>query len=187
VKRAAAIVCYGASAIAISVVVAVGLSIAFVIERDLYWIRGLGWSALIALLLALCASPIARVVPRIAGAIAIFRRALGISAAALACVHGSFALTLYFDSVGAAWEMPWARSGLIAALILIALWVTSFPIAVRVMRIKHWKELHRLAYGAAILAAHHVLLAPFTDRAIALGAFGVALAIGLLRLVPQRR
>lgn len=190
-KRIAAIVCYGAALAAMSALFAIGASRTFALDRELYLVRASGWCALVSLLSALVASPIGRLLggirkrsfePRVAA----FRRAFGISAAALATLHAAMALNTYLAT---AWErlldVAWIRGGVLAWCILAALWITSFPFLVRVARVKLWKPLHRLAYVAAFFALQHAILSPFAPRAWVLLAFGAALAIAPLRLIPR--
>jgi sulfoxide reductase heme-binding subunit YedZ len=192
VRRWAALTCYGAALGAAALLGLLGLRHAFGLERELWWVRSSGWAALGALLLALCATPTKRVLERWRGRslekpTKAFRRALGISAAALATLHGGVALSTYLrGSLGPLVDYPWLRGGLLALAVLLALWLTSYPRVVRALRVKLWKPLHRLAFVAALLAFQHVMLSPMAPRGWALGVFGAALAAGLLRLLPQR-
>jgi DMSO/TMAO reductase YedYZ heme-binding membrane subunit len=188
-KRAAAIVCYGAAAIAVAGLLTIGLGHTFELERTLYLLRATGWSALVALLLALSASPIARLVSAIQKRpldpiAAAFRRALGISAAALASVHAAIAVGGYVE-----WDRlldaAWIRGGLLAWCILAALWITSYPRFVKLARVKLWRPLHRLAYAAGFFALQHAILSPLAPRGWVLFVFGLALVIAPLRLLPR--
>ena len=152
-----------------------------------------GWLALSALALALCATPVRRVLRRIradhplAARAPAWRRRFGITAAVLALLHGGIAMGGYLDDArSAVLSWPHLRAGLVAACILTALLVSSFPAAVRALRIRLWKPLHRLAYVAALLVLQHLLLSPLAPRAVTLGLFGALLVIGLLRWLPAR-
>lgn len=192
-RRLAALVGYGGALALAIALFAIGLSRSWALERELFWLSASGWLALSALLLALSATPIGRLIglvsKRRAGAmVAALRRALGISAAALATVHGALALRTYLgDSLAHLWDLPWVRGGLVAWAILVALWITSFKRPVQALRVRAWKPLHRLAYVAALFALQHTLLAPLAPRGWVLAVFGAALVIGAGRLLPQRR
>jgi DMSO/TMAO reductase YedYZ heme-binding membrane subunit len=148
--------------------------------------RWLGWIALAGLCAALCASPLRRLCPaRWSANIARARRALGIGAAACALLHATLA---WLDGAWAGWRVlqdPQLRAGACAALILGVLWATSYPRSVKRMRLRSWKELHRLAYPALAFASLHVALGPFAPLRPLLWLLGVTLGFGLLRLLPQ--
>ena len=192
-KRLAAVVCYGAAVALAIALFAIGLSRSWALERELFWLRASGWLAVSTLLLALSATPIGRSISLVSRRplgpwIAALRRALGVSAAALATLHGGVALRTYLGgSLAHLWDLPWVRGGILAWAILLALWITSYPRLVERLRVRSWKPLHRLAYVAAIFALQHTLLAPLAPRGWVIGVFGVALVIGLGRLLPQRR
>lgn len=176
-----------------ALVIAAGAGREWAIERDLAWIRGTAWCAMIGLGLALCATPIGAVLVRLGRAtpkhVTAIRRALGISAAALATLHAGLALTTWLSD---AWQvtltLSWIRSGVLAWAVLAALWLTSFPRLVARLRIASlWKPLHRLAWVAFALALHHAMLSPFAPRDAVMTAAVVVVAIALLRLVRARR
>jgi sulfoxide reductase heme-binding subunit YedZ len=190
-KRLAAIACYGTALAAMGVFFVLGLSRAFALEREIFWLQASGWGALIALIGALSTSPIARVVALArkrsveAGASA-FRRALGITAAALATGHAALAISTYLAD---AWlrtlAVPWMRGGALAWAILAALWLTSYPALVRALRVKLWKPLHRLAYAAALFAFQHAILSPLAPRTWVLIALAGLVLLWPLRLLPR--
>jgi sulfoxide reductase heme-binding subunit YedZ len=192
-QRLAAIVCVAVVGAAALAVLAMGRGIGWSFERDLWWVRASGWGALLALLGSLCATPIGRVapylgVPAIAAYVPAFRRALGLTSAALATVHAAVALATYLrDALDLVLELAWTRAGVVGWTILVALAITSFPRVVKLARVRAWKALHRLAYVAALVVLQHVLLAPLAPRGWVLTAFGGTLALGLLRVVPARR
>src|SRR5690606_12809591 len=129
-KRLAAAACYGTAFVLAIAFFAMGLSRAWAFERELFWLRASGWLASSALLLALSATPIARAsslaLRRPLGPlIAALRRALGVSAAALATLHGALALHTYLGgSLAHLWDLAWVRGGILAWAILLALWIT---------------------------------------------------------------
>jgi sulfoxide reductase heme-binding subunit YedZ len=116
-----------------------------------------------------------------------WRRALGITAAGLAAVHGAVALVTYLQgqwrTVG---DWPYLRAGAVALLLLLLLLLTSFPRWVARLRVKLWKPLHRLAYVAAFFVFQHLLLAPFAGERLVLGLFAALVAVELLRFLPYR-
>ncbi len=161
--------------------------------RMLWLARGTGWSALVALSLALSATPagrlLARLAPhaRLAPWVAAFRRAFGIAAASLALIH---ATTVLGGTLRGAWgallSFAYLRAGLVALLILTVMLLTSFPWLVRRLHVRLWKPLHRLGYVAALLVLEHLVLSPFAPRAVIFALFGTLAAFGLLRLLPAR-
>lgn len=158
-------------------------------ETALLALRASGWIAAIALLGAIAASPIARLVPRTAGRIGRVRRALGITAGSVAIGHALVALATYLEP-GDRWasiaSIAWLRSGALALAVLVPLLLTSFPGPTRILRVRAWKPLHRLAYPAILLVLHHLVLGPFAPRSwlVAMTVLvGLALAA---RLLPRR-
>lgn len=192
-QRLAALVCATLVAVATLAVLAIGRELGWAFERDLWWVRASGWGALLALLASLCATPIGRVAPYlrarvIAAYVPAFRRALGLTSAALATVHAAVAIATYLrDPLDSILELAWTRAGVVGWAILVVLAITSFPRLVKLARVRAWKALHRLAYVAALAVLLHVLLAPLAPRGWVLAAFGGTLALGLLRAVPPRR
>lgn len=190
-KTIAAVICYGGALAAMIALFAIGLSITYGLEREIYWLRASGWGAVIALVLALTMTPIGRVIAlvrrrSVEPPIAAIRRALGITAAMLATLHGGLAISTYLSDV---WTrtlgVAWMRGGALAWFILAALWITSYPSLVRSLRVKLWKPLHRLAYVAGIFAFQHAILSPLAPRGWVLLAFGIALLLAPLRFLPR--
>ncbi len=189
-RTLAAIVCYGAGFSMLAVVVILAASKSYALERELFFLRASGWSALAALLGALCASPIARILKYFTKApfpVGPFRRALGITAAVLASIHAAAALTTYLArSLAHILDIAWIRDGVVAWAILLLLLLTSYPRIVRALRIELWKPLHRLAYAAAFFVFLHTILSPLAARALVLAVFGLAVSVGLARFLPSR-
>ena len=179
---------YAIGALAITGVGLYGMQAEWIVERELLWIRGSAWCAIVALGLALCATPVGRVLVRLKrttpARVTRVRRALGITTAALATLHGTLALFTYLRG---SWmhllDLAWLRSGVIALVILVALWVTSYPIVVKRAKVRLWKPLHRLAYVAFALAVHHAMTSPFAPRAWVLSLAAVVAVVALLRFV----
>jgi sulfoxide reductase heme-binding subunit YedZ len=158
-------------------------------ERELLFARGSGWLACAMLLLALAVTAVDRVFrPRWPLPAPVLRRALGMGAAWLACVHALIAL---IGRLQGKWHVVLESAQLIAGLtalaVLVLLLLTSFDAVIRASKLRAWKELHRLAYAAALLVAQHVLLGPFASRRLALGLLLAIAALLALRLLPRRR
>lgn len=182
---------YVAVGLGLSALFAFGWAEAWAFERELFWLRASGWAGATLLLASIVTTPIGRLAGRFMAKPPSFgplRRALGLSAAACASLHAGVALATY---LGGAWgqllALAWLRAGVLALLLLLALWLTSYPRVVRALRVKLWKPLHRLVFVAALLALQHALLSPMADRAWVLGVFGLGGLLALLRLVPQAR
>lgn len=131
----------------------------------------LGFTACVLLATVLAFTPLRVLFPKWGVALALnrHRRLVGVSAFVYAALH--FATHLIYESVGNdgsihlldalpgilrnAIHKPFQLVGLIALAILFVLAVTSFNGMVRWLGGKVWKNLHRLAYVAAGLAAYH--------------------------------
>ncbi|MEM1177814.1 MAG: ferric reductase-like transmembrane domain-containing protein [Acidobacteriota bacterium] len=169
--------------------------------RDVALLRGTGWLACAALLLSLVMSPLGRlhgwwILHRgqgssqrtVVGSWAAYRRAFGVVAGCGAALHAAVALSTYlWTSWRALLEVPYLRSGTVALWLLLALLVTSFRGPVVAMGLVGWKSLHRLAYVAAALVLHHLLLAPFAPRGLTLVVFGLTAVVAPLRWLRARR
>lgn len=145
-------------------------------------VRGLGYLAFIALSAALCVSPLRGVL----GERAKLRRALGLAAASSAALHGFAAITSSPLSVGEQFADAHLRFGMGALAVLCLLALTSFPRIVRGLRLRSWKELHRLAYFAWCCALLHALLSPYVWLTCLFALAVVVLALGIGRLWPRR-
>lgn len=170
---------------------AIALSLPYPLEREVWLARASGWMALVALAGALCVTPLSGPLEALGLPAArrhATRRALGVTSAWLALLHAAVALSTYLSwNWAVVIRRPHLRAGLVAAAVLALLLATSYPRVVRALRMTTWKELHRLAYVAALLTALHVLQSPFADRALSLVFFGGLLAVGLGRLLGRRR
>jgi len=92
-----------------------------------------------------------------------FRRAFGLLGFYYVMLH--LAVWLWLDhwfNWGAIWaeilKRPYITIGMVAAIILVPLAVTSNDMAVRQMRTEAWRRLHWWAYPATALGAVHFLL-----------------------------
>lgn len=93
-------------------------------------------------------------------ALARFRRLMGLTVFAYACLH----LTAYvWLDMGAEWaevvadvaKRPFIALGMACWLLLLALALTSFNAAVRWLGGARWRALHRAVYAVAVLAVLH--------------------------------
>lgn len=195
-KTLAAVTCAG---LVLATGVACGLyawGLSYSLEQEIWLLRATGYMALGALFVSLSVTPAARLgsyLRRLRGHGAVslvrwqaFRRAFGITAALCAGVHGAWAFATY---LGESWTpivtLPYLRAGLVALAILGVLLLTSFPQLLALLRVRLWKELHRLAYVAAFFVFQHLLLSPFAPRRLTLVLFAGLLLFGLLRWLPK--
>ena len=150
--------------------------------------RLLGWTALVALCATLCVSPLARlyysVRPEPSAWVREIRRALGLTAASAALAHALLALATVPATSAGLFAAPRLRSGAAALLVLVVLYLTSFQTLVRRLHLAFWKPLHRLAYLALVLAAHHALTSAFVSAWAVGWLVGATLLVGALRFVP---
>ncbi len=89
------------------------------------------------------------------------RRAIGVSAAYFATLHGAIALWGQLGGIGEISLLPplfkWSLAGgAIALFILLIMAVTSFDKVVSFMTFRKWKWLHRLVYIGLILVVLHI-------------------------------
>lgn len=125
------------------------------------WLGGL---CTLLLYLALIPGPLYSVFPRLPGR-AVFvaaRRALGVSAAVTAGLHGYHSIVDWIGGLDGLkyWGTDYCVSlllGAIAWIILVALAATSFDLAASRMGAR-WKQLHRGVYVAALLVVAHAMM-----------------------------
>ena len=89
------------------------------------------------------------------------RRAIGVSAAYFAVLHGAVALWGQLGGISELTLLPaifkWSlAAGAFAVVVLLAMAATSFDKVVTFMTVKRWKLLHRLTYLAWILVVLHI-------------------------------
>jgi sulfoxide reductase heme-binding subunit YedZ len=162
------------------------------VAQQLLFTRGSGWLALSTLLLSLSCTPAGRIAARFGfsrmPSVAVLRRALGMGAAWLALLHALIALSRTLSwNWAATWHWPHLRAGLTALAVLVLLLATSFNAVIARLRLTFFKELHRLAYVAALLSLQHLLLAPFAPRGFALSLFSAVLLLGFARFLRPPR
>lgn len=144
--------------------------------------RALGYASFLLLSAALCVSPLARWVRESAK----LRRALGLAAAAMTWIHVMIAATSSPLTLSDQLADPHLRFGFGGFAVLCVLAITSFPRVVGWLKLRSWKELHRLAYVAWICALLHGLLSPYAWLRALCSIAASVLIVGLLRLLPRR-
>ena len=150
-----------------------------------------GLLACACLLAALSITPLSALVPRWRGPSArakAVRRTLGMTAAWLGLAHASVAFVSVLEAEPrAVFQTAHLCAGLAALAVLLLLLLTSFPSVVRALRLRAWKELHRLSYVAVLLVAQHVALSAFAERRLVLGLLGMIAVLFATRFVLQVR
>jgi DMSO/TMAO reductase YedYZ heme-binding membrane subunit len=132
---------------------------------QLFYIRSQQLFGLLAMMywfVALSISPVAYVLKKpFILRLAFARRAIGVSAAYFALLHGIIAL---WGQLGGLSELKLLPSlfqlsiagGALGLLILLVMAATSFDRVVAAMTYKKWKLLHRLVYGGFIVVCLHI-------------------------------
>ena len=130
-----------------------------------YVLHHLGFVACLLLATVLTFTPLRVLFPRWGVALALnrHRRLVGVSAFAYAALH--FTTHLLYEGgtdvstiptiLATAVKKPFQLTGLITLTILLVLSITSLHVFVRWLGSRRWKNLQRLAYVAAGLAAYH--------------------------------
>ncbi len=152
-----------------------------------------GFVACVLLATVLTFSPLRVLFPRwdIALALNRHRRLVGVSSFAYALLHFSVqVLYVYdggFETLAKEIRKPFQLTGLAALLILLVLTITSVNALIRRMGARRWKNLHRLVYVAALLAAYHQADARKTFPLQVVWIFGPVLLLQIARVWKQRR
>jgi DMSO/TMAO reductase YedYZ heme-binding membrane subunit len=153
--------------------------------------RSMGWTGFVALCAALCITPAAKLISAFvrvhSGWTRELRRAFGLAAGSAAFAHACAALVFVPGTRGGLFGSTQVRSGVAALLVLVLLYLTSFRSIVRRLRLQFWKELHRVAYVAVVLALVHVLHAAFVPMRAALLVVAVTFVLGLSRLLRNKQ
>lgn len=124
-----------------------------------YLLHHFGFVACILLATVLSFTPLRVLFPhsKLVQALNRHRRMVGVSTFVYAAIHLTFQF-LHENGWPTFWKdmrKPFLLAGMAIFLILLALAATSFNAAVRWLGGRRWKNLHRLAYAAAPLAAYH--------------------------------
>lgn len=152
-----------------------------------------GLVACVLLAVVLTFSPLRVLFPRwgVAQALNRHRRLVGVSAGAYALLHFlAHARHVWdgdFETLGKEIQKPFQLSGLVALVILLVLTITSLNVAVRWLGARTWKNLHRLVYVAAALAAWHQAAARKVFPMQVVWIFGPVLVLEIARVWRQRR
>jgi sulfoxide reductase heme-binding subunit YedZ len=154
----------------------------------------LGFVACVLLATVLAFTPLRVLFPKSKPALALnrHRRLVGVASFAYALLHltayllheGGFR-TLVHDTYEK--PKPFILAGLAAFTILLVLAITSLHAFVRWLGGKRWKNLHRLAYLAAALAAYHQIYARKLFPVQVLWIFGPLALLEIARIVRQRQ
>ena len=162
-----------------------------------YVLHHLGFTACVLLAVVLSFTPLRVLFPKWGVALALnrHRRLVGVSAFVYAALH--LATHLLYETGGdtsalgrvfkAAATKPFQLVGLAAFVILLVLAVTSLHAAVRWLGGKRWKNLHRLVYIAAGLAAYHQIEARKIFPVQVLWIFGPLAVLEIARVFRQMR
>jgi sulfoxide reductase heme-binding subunit YedZ len=92
-----------------------------------------------------------------------------------------------FETLGKERQKTFQLTGLATLVILLVLTITSVNAAIRWLGAKAWKNLHRLAYLAAALAAYHQAAARKLFPLQVVWIFGPLVVLEIARLVRQRK
>ncbi len=156
-----------------------------------YVLHHLGFVACLLLAIVLTFTPLRVLFPKWGIALALnrHRRLVGVSAFFYAALH--FATHLLYEGgfrvLASDVTKPFLISGLLAFAILLVLAVTSLHAALRWLGGKRWKNLHRLVYLAAALAAYHQIYAQKLFPMQVVWIFGPVIVLEILRILRQRR
>lgn len=152
----------------------------------------LGLIACILLATVLSFTPLRVLFPKWGVALALnrHRRLVGVSVFVYALLHfTAHVLHVYdggFETLGKEIQKPFQLTGLVALVILLALSITSVNAAIRWLGGKAWKNLHRLAYVAAALAAYHQAAARKIFPMQVVWIFGPLVVLEIARIWKQR-
>jgi sulfoxide reductase heme-binding subunit YedZ len=155
-----------------------------------YLLHHFGFVACLLLAAVLALTPLRVLFPRwrIALALNRHRRLIGVSAFFYALIHLGCQFLheggwpTFFTDI----RKPFLFVGMLTFLILLVLAVTSFHFMVRWLGGRRWKNLHRLAYVAAALAAYHQAAARKIFPVQVLWIFVPLAVLELARIVRQR-
>jgi sulfoxide reductase heme-binding subunit YedZ len=162
-----------------------------------YVLHHLGFVACLLLATVLTFTPLRVLFPKWDLALALnrHRRLVGVSAFAYAALHftthllyeGGTDLSTMPTILATVVKKPFQLTGLVTLTILLVLAITSLHVFVRWLGGRRWKNLHRLAYVAAALAAYHQAAARKIFPPQVLWIFLPLIALELARIVKQRK
>ena len=161
-----------------------------------YVLHHLGFVACLLLAVVLTFTPLRVLFPKWGVALALnrHRRLVGVSAFAYAALHlathlvyeGGTDVSTLPTILNTALEKPFQLVGLITFTILLVLAATSLNAAIKWLGGKLWKNIHRLVYVAAALAAYHQAAARKIFPMQVVWIFGPLLVLELARVWRQR-
>jgi uncharacterized protein len=143
------------------VTIAIGLTTLF---RNSEMVDWTGHTAIVLLMLALIAAPLASRFPQFCGGLVTYRRAIGVGSFVCALAHTSHMLSHAYNWNWAAigFLPPVQRWGMIAGAValgcLLLPAITSFDGAVRWLGSRNWRRIHLLSVPALILACVHTAI-----------------------------
>lgn len=119
-----------------------------------------------------------------------FRRAIGVLAFAFVLAHFLVWAVLDVQGLSAIWadivKRPYVTIGMAGFAALIPLALTSNNLAVRKLGAMRWRQLHKLAYPAAVLGAVHYVWLSKGLQIEPLIYLGAILGLLAVRLVPRK-
>lgn len=157
-----------------------------------YLLHHFGFIACVLLALVLTFTPLRVLFPQsgLAQALNRHRRLVGVSACAYALLHFTVQVLYVYDggfgTLAKEIQKPFQLTGLVALVILLVLAITSLNVAIRWLGGRAWKNLHRLAYLAAALAAYHQAAARKIFPLQVVWIFGPLLLLEIARIWKQR-
>lgn len=152
-----------------------------------------GFVACVLLAVVLTFSPLRVLFPRweVAQALNRHRRLVGVGVFAYALLHfAAHTRHVYdgtFETLAKEIQKPFQLTGLVALVILLVLTITSLHAAVRWLGARRWKNLHRLVYVAALLAAYHQAAARKIFPMQVVWIFGPVVVLQAARYWKERR
>lgn len=152
-----------------------------------------GFVACVLLAAVLTFTPLRVLFPKWDVALALnrHRRLVGVSSFAYALLHFSVQVLYVYDggfgTLAKEIQKPFQLTGLVALVILLVLTITSVNALIRRLGAKRWKNLHRLVYVAAILAAYHQAAARKVFPMQVVWIFGPVILLEIARVWKQRR
>jgi len=162
-----------------------------------YVLHHLGFVACLVLATVLAFSPLRVLWPKwgVAQALNRHRRLVGVAAFVYAALHlgthliyeGGFEFAAIPATLKTAVGKPFQLTGLIAFTILLVLALTSLNSAIKWLGGKRWKNIHRLAYVAAGLAAYHQAAARKLFPMQVVWIFGPLVILEIARVWKQRQ
>lgn len=161
-----------------------------------YILHTYGLIACLLLVTVLTFTPLRVLFPKwgVAQALNRHRRLVGVASFAYALLHFTVQVLYQYDGtydgtvaqLAKELQKPFQLTGLVALTILLVLTITSLHAFIRWLGGKTWKNLHRLAYVAAVLVAYHQITARKIFPMQVVWIFGPLLVLEIGRVWKQR-